>query len=93
MNYTQPVISDFPYSNPVTKIAGGIGLLWLGFVAIRSCRAEQGVTPIRRKNRKGVMDGAIDKAIDDRNRVLGGSVPSNPDVPFYSRHNYSRRRH
>ena len=92
MNYSNPTIYDFPYSNPVTKIAGAVGLLWLGYVAVRSTQTGDNITPVRRKNRKGVMDGAIDKAIDEKNRVLGGPVPSNPDVPYYSRQNHNRRR-
>ena len=92
MNYSNPKISDFPYDNPVTKIACGIGLLWLGFIAVRSTQTGDSITPIRRKNRKGVMDGKIDKDIDEKNRVLGGPVPSNPNVPFYSRQNHNRRR-
>ena len=92
MNYSNPMIYDFPYSNPVTKIACGVGLLWLGYVAIKSSKALDEVEPTPRKNRKGVMDGKIDRDIDKKNQVLGGPVPSNPSVPFYSRHNYNRRR-
>lgn len=92
MNYTQPMISDFPYSNPVTKIACGVGVLWLGYLAIRYTKKDEDIIPNRRLNRKGVMNNILDKAIDEKNRVLGGPVPSNPDVPFYSRENYNRRR-
>lgn len=92
MNYSFPTISDFPYDNPVTKIAFGVGVAWLGYLAIKSSKAGDSIEPVRRKNRKGVMDGVIDKAIDEKNRVLGGAVPSNPDVPFYSRQNHNRRR-
>ena len=92
MNYTQPMISDFPYSNPVTKIACAVGLLYVGYMAVRSTKVGDDITPVRRKNRKGVMDGVIDKAIDEKNRLLGGGVPSNPDIPYYSRQNHNRRR-
>ena len=92
MNYSQPMISDFPYSNPVTKIACAVGLLYVGYMAIRTTKVGDDITPVRRKNRKGVMDGAIDKAIDKKNRLLGGGVPSNPDIPYYSRQNHNRRR-
>ena len=92
MNYSDTVIRDFPYSNPGTKIACGVGLLWLGYMAIKSTKAHENVTPVRRQNRKGVMDGKIDRAIDARNRALGGPVPSNPDIPYYSRQNHNRRR-
>ena len=64
MNYSQPMISDFPYSNPVTKIACAVGVLYVGYMAIRTTKVGDDITPVRRKNRKGVMDGAIDKAID-----------------------------
>ena len=34
MNYTQPVIQNYPYDNPFTKVACGLGALWVGFVAV-----------------------------------------------------------
>ena len=92
MNYTQPVIYDFPYDNPVTKVACGIGVLWLGYLAIRYSKKDEEITPVRRLNRKGFMNNILDKAIDEKNRALGGPVPNNPDIPFNSRENYNRAR-
>lgn len=92
MNYEQPMIYDFPYSNPFTKIACGVGLVWLGIIALKSTKVLDEISPTPRKNRKGLMNGKIDKDIEQKNRVLGGPVPSNPNIPFYSRNNYNRRR-
>lgn len=91
MNYTQPMISDFPYDNPVTKIACGVGILWLGYLAIKHAKGTD-MEPIQRKHFKGFSRNHIDKQIDQKNRALGGKVPSNPEVPFYSNQNYNRRR-
>ena len=91
MNYTGKVIRDFPYENPITKTACAIGVLWLGFIAINYAERNERL-PERRKNRQALTSNAIDNAIDSRNRALGGKVTSNPSVPFYSRHNYNRRR-
>lgn len=91
MNYTQPIISNFPYSNPVTKLAMAGGLVWLGFVAVKYSKAID-KTPAKRRERKGFTTSKIDHDLDHRNKYAGRPVPSNPDVPFYSRHNYNRRR-
>lgn len=91
MNYTQNIVQDFPYDNPVTKIACAIGVLWLGYVVVGYSKRNERL-PERRKHRQALTTNAIDNAIDARNRAFGGKVPSNPDIPFYSRHNYNRRR-
>ena len=91
MNYTQDIVQDFPYDNPLTKIACAMGVLWIGYVAIGySKRTER--LPERRKHKQAFGLNQIDKQLDSKNRALGGKVPSNPDVPFYSRQNYNRRR-
>ena len=91
MNYSTPVIRNFPYDNPVTKFACAVGLGWVAYVAISSAKRDDRL-PQRRKDRQALTANDIDQAIDSRNRAYGGEVPANPDVPHYSRHNYSRRR-
>lgn len=91
MNFQQPMTYDFPYSNPVTKLACGIGVIWLGFVLVRHAKSAD-ATPQRRKGREGFTTNVIDHAIDGKNRVVGKTVLKNLDIPFYSRHNYNRRR-
>ena len=91
MNYRTPIINNFPYDNPVTKVAGAVGIGWLAYVAIRHAKRNEQI-PKRRKDRQRLMAAPIDKAIDAMNRAYGGAVEANPDVPHYSRHNYGRRR-
>ena len=91
MNYAGKATYNFPYENPITKTACAIGVLWLGFMAVNYAKRNERL-PHRRKTRQALTANSIDNAIDARNRALGGKVPSNPDVPFYSRHNYNRRR-
>lgn len=91
MNYRTPIINNFPYSNPVTKVAGAIGIGWLAYVAIGYSKRNDKL-PQRRKDRQRLMAGPIDKALDAMNRAYGGPVKANPDVPHYSRQNYGRRR-
>ena len=91
MNYTQPVINNFPYENPVTKAAALVGVVWLGFIAIKHAKYTD-QSPIQRKHHKGFSRNNVDHQIDTRNRAIGGKVPSNPDVPFHSNQNYNRRR-
>ena len=91
MNYRTPVINNFPYDNPVTKVACAIGIGWLAYIGISRAKANDKL-PQRRKDRQRLMAGPIDKAIDSMNRAWGGPVEATPDVPHYSRHNYARRR-
>ena len=92
MNYTYPTISDMPYNNPITKIACGVGIVWLGYLAVRSTQVEESSVPRTKHRKGGLINNFLDRSIDEKNRVLGGRDASNPDVPFYSRHNYNRRR-
>lgn len=91
MNYTQEAILNFPYSNPITKVAMCVGVAYLGYLGVRYAKQDDG-RPQRRKERQGFTTSHIDHAIDHRNHAYGGPVPSNPIIPFYSRHNYNRRR-
>ena len=91
MNYKTPVITNFPYDNPVTKFAGAVGIGWLAYMAISRAKRDDRL-PQRRKDRQRLMSGPVDKAIDSMNRAFGGPVEANPDVPHYSRQNYGRRR-
>ena len=92
MNYTQPIVKDYPMSNPITYVAIGVGALWLGSLCIKSAKSPDLQQHMERKHHKGLSRNNVDRQIDERNRVLGGKVPSNPDVPFYSNQNYNRRR-
>ena len=91
MEFKQEMVYDFPYSNPITKVACGVAVVWLGYVLIKHAKSAD-VTPQSRKGREALTANKIDNAIDGRNRAYGGSLPSRQDVPFYSRHNYNRRR-
>lgn len=74
-----------------TKIAiFGISI-WGGYILIKRAM-YQDTEPNRRKDKQGLTSNHIDHQIDQRNRASGGKVPANLDVPFYSRHNYNRRR-
>ena len=93
MNYpSESIIQDTPFDNPLTKVACGIGLAYLAFVGIRYARKHGQSSPMSRKARQGFTSSQVDQKIDKRNRAFGGPVPANPDIPFYSRHNYNRRR-
>ena len=91
MNYSQDPILNFPYSNPVTKTAMCVGAAYLVFMGIRYAKKDDGL-PQQRRARQGFTTSKIDHDVDSRNRAYGVPVPSNPNVPFYSRHNYNRRR-
>ena len=80
-----------PYENPYTKVACAVGLAWVAYMGIRYAKHNDD-TPHTRKNRTSLTATSIDNQVDKRNRAFGGKVPSNPDVPFFSRHNYNRRR-
>ena len=81
-----------PFDNPYTKAACALGLVWVGYMGIRYAKRDD-IGPERRKNRQSLTLNNIDKQIDSRNFAMGGKIlKSNPDVPFYSRHNYNRRR-
>ena len=95
MNYTAPpssIIQDTPFNNPYTKVACGIGLAWLGYMGVKYAKKGESTEPQSRKSRQGFTSSKIDKSIDHRNHAFGKPVPANPSVPFYSRHNYNRRR-
>ena len=91
MEYSQSITQDFPYSNPITKVICGVGVVYAGYMAYKYAKASD-EDPQSRKGRKRFGLNKIDKIIDDKNRASGGKVLANPDVPFYSRHNYNRRR-
>ena len=74
-----------------TKILLCGAAAWGGYIMI-SRAMNQDTEPNRRKNKQGLTSNHIDHQLDQRNRASGGKVPANLDVPFYSRHNYNRRR-
>ena len=91
MNYRQPQIYNYPWDNPISKVAVAVGIGWLAYIAIARTKRDERL-PERRKKRQSLTANSIDLQIDARNRAFGGTVPANPDVPWYSRHNYNRRR-
>ena len=91
MNYTGDVIRNMPFENPYTKLAFGVGVCWLVFLGVKHAKAADD-TPAKRRERKGWTTGKINHDIDKKNKAFGRRVPGNPNVPFYSRHNYNRRR-
>ena len=93
MNYPGgATLFNTPYDNPFTKVAAGVGLLYVGFLGVKYCQADDN-EPVRRKSRQNFTSSKVDQAIDHRNRVYSGKHPkSNPKIPFYSRHNQTRRR-
>ena len=92
MNYSSEslILQDTPFDNPVTKIAMGVGILYLGFMAVKYAKKEEPSN--NRRARKGFTTNKINHSIDHRNKAFGRPVQNNPKVPFKSRHNYSRGR-
>ena len=80
-----------PYDNIFTKVAFGAAILWVGFMGIKYAKYNE-QSPGSRKNRQALTATNIDHQVDRKNRAMGAKVPSNPDIPFFSRHNYNRRR-
>lgn len=74
-----------------TKIAVAGLCLWAGYLTVSKVIYKQN-EPQRRKNKQSLTANHIDNQIDNMNRIQGTPVPANLDVPFYSRHNYNRRR-
>ena len=92
MNYrSENVVQNFPFSNPITKIAIFAGVAYVGFMAVNYAKKND-AKPQSRRQRQGFTSSHIDHKIDARNRAFGKPIPANPMVPFYSRHNYNRRR-
>ena len=91
MNYSQPIVQNFPYSNPITKVALCAAVAYVGLMAVKYAKKDD-PSPQHRRARQGFTSSKIDHKIDAKNRVFGTPIPANPSVPFYSRHNYNRRR-
>ena len=94
MNYNTPansIITNTPFNNPYTKVACGIGVLYLGFMGVRYAKKDD-PSPSNRRARKGFTTGKINHSIDHRNKAFGRPVKNNPKIPYMSRHNYNRRR-
>lgn len=80
-----------PGNDPMIKLAV-CGLIGWGVYIYLSKGQKNKQTPQRRKHRAALTLGHMDKQIDSRNFAAGKKVKSVPDLPFYSRHNYNRRR-
>ena len=80
-----------PANDPVLKLTACAFGAWLIYLCVNKGRKDR-QSPQRRKHRQAITAGSVDKMIDSRNFAVGKKVKSNPDLPFYSRHNYNRRR-
>ena len=80
-----------PANDPVIKVAVCALVGWGAFMYLRKGKKDE-QTPQRRKHRAALTLGHLDKQIDKRNWASGKKVKSVPNLPFYSRHNYNRRR-
>ena len=78
-------------SDTISKMAMYSGIAVAGYIAYNKVMNDDS-KPEKRKHRQSLTLGQLDKQIDERNNAFGKRVPANPDVPFYSRHNYNRRR-
>ena len=91
MNYYTDERFNVPFENPITKLACFLGVGYVGYLGVKYAMADDRM-PVQRRARQGFTTSKIDHDIDSRNKYFGRAVPSNPDVPHYSRHNYNRRR-
>ena len=80
-----------PANDPMIKLAV-CGLVGWGVYIYLNRGQKNKQTPERRKQRAALTLGHVDKQIDRKNFAVGKKVASVPDLPFYSRHNYNRRR-
>lgn len=78
-------------SDTITKATMYGGLALAGVYAYKYATRKDN-QPERRKHRQALTMGEMDKQIDAKNNAFGRKVPANLNVPFYSRHNYNRRR-
>ena len=91
MDFEDPLYYNFPWDNGLTKFVCLVGVGYAGYLAIKYAKYSD-QSPVQRRARQGFTTSKIDHDIDSRNKSYGVPVPSNPDIPHYSRHNYSRRR-
>ena len=80
-----------PVNDPVIKIAVCALVGWGAYMCLQRGQKNK-QKPERRKHRAALTLGSIDKQIDRRNSASGKKVASVPELPFYSPHNYNRRR-
>ena len=80
-----------PQNDPVIKFTVCAALGWGIYMYLQSGKKNK-AKPQRRKHRASLTLGKVDKQIDGRNFSAGKKIKSVPDLPFYSRHNYNRRR-
>ena len=78
-------------ADTMTKIVACGGVALIGYITYNKVVNDKS-KPERRKHRQALTLSDMDSQIDNRNSAFGQKVPANPDVPFYSRHNYNRRR-
>ena len=78
-------------ADTMTKLVATGGIALIGYIAYNKVVNDKS-NPERRKNRQSLTLSDVDKQIDQRNSAFGKKVDANPEVPFYSRHNYNRRR-
>lgn len=75
----------------MTKLVATGGIALIGYIVYNKVVNDKS-NPSTRKLRQSFTLSDMDNQIDQRNNAFGKKVPANLDVPFYSRHNYNRRR-
>lgn len=78
-------------TDTITKATMFGGLALVGYITFNKVMNKEN-QPERRKHRQALTLSDMDNQVDARNQAYGQKIPSNPDVPFYSRQNYNRRR-
>ena len=78
-------------TDTMTKLVAGGGVALIAYITYHKVVNDKS-NPERRKNRQALTLSEMDNQIDQRNNAFGKKVNANLDVPFYSRHNYNRRR-
>lgn len=77
--------------NRTTKYALFGAFAYGGFLLLNN-KSNLETHPNKRKHMKGFSANHIDHQLNDKNKISRGNIPLNSKVPFYSRHNYNRRR-
>ena len=78
-------------ADTMTKLVAIGGVALVSYITYNKVVNDKS-NPERRKHRQALTLSDVDKQIDQRNNAFGKKVTANPEIPFYSRHNYNRRR-
>ena len=78
-------------TEPILQLCVAGLAAWGILIALRKSKKNQ-PSAARRKHREAFTRNHVDNQIDARN-IYSKKLPKiNPNVPFFSRHNYNRRR-